>query len=144
MTHPRKTLRDSTKALLEGLTRADGAVLTFEIARAVEIQSKAGCTLAWGDISTPSETSERADKQGAVDRETDLMISVTIDGDDPTVLQDELDAWAELIEDRLRTTTPAPAKRCTLTNTTLDRSQDEQGVKWIAFLDMQYAVQILP
>jgi hypothetical protein len=142
MTHPRQTLRDATKALLEGIER-DGTVLTFELARATEVQSKAGVTLAWGDISTPTEASARADKSGSLDRTVDLFISLQIDGDDPTVLQDELDAWAELIEDRLRTNTPAPAKRCTLTNTTLDRGLDEQGVKWLAFLDMQYAAQIL-
>ncbi len=137
MTHPRRLLRERSKAALADLDLA-GATLNVYTNRVKELLEGhlPACV-----ILTDDETSTRAGKAGTVDRTVRVTFAVMIDAEASSTLDDDLDDWAEQIEERL--TASPPAQRFTLVGTTLDLPEPEAGQMWIGFLFLEYEGQIL-
>jgi hypothetical protein len=139
VTHPRRLVREQTKAALEGLARGDD-VLSVYTNRVKDLEPE---NLPIAVILTNEETSERASKRSPIDRTIQLTISMVIDAEKSSTLDDDLDDWAELIEARLAQSPPASAQRCTLVATTLEIPDPEQGSAWCGFLFLEYEALVL-
>ena len=93
-------------------------------------------------VLTPEEASERADKSGNVDRRLSVLIVIAIDAEKADDVDDELDGWAELVEQALKQMPLGAAKRFTLTATSLDLPAVEEGETWVGYLAMEYEAEI--
>jgi hypothetical protein len=139
VTHPRKLTRDAVKTRLAEISY-DGRTLKRVVNRTEDLEHR---DLPAAAVMTPEETSERADKAGALDRRLSVLIVIIIDAEAAKDVDDELDAWAELVEDRLRETPIGAAKRFTLTATSLDLPDVAEGETWLGFLSLEYEAEIL-
>lgn len=137
MTHPRRLLRERSKAALTDLVLGDLTlnVYTNRVKELTE-ESLPACV-----ILTEDETSTRASKGGDVDRTVSVTFALMIDAEASSTLDDDLDNWAEQIEERLAAN--PPAQRFTLVGTTLELPEPEEGERWIGFLFLEYEGQIL-
>lgn len=134
MTHPRKLTRDAIKARVGGL-ELNGRELTPFVNRTQDFEPS---ELPAVSVLTPEETSERATKSGPLDRHLSVLVVVAIDASKADDVDDELDAWAELIEQVLKPTPVGAARRLTLTATSLDVPDVAEGDTWIGFVAMEY------
>jgi hypothetical protein len=138
VTHPRKSTRDAVKERLAGLTLA-GVELNRFVNRTQDLDPS---ELPAAAVLTPEETSERAGKSGALDRRLAVLIVIAIEAAKSDDVDDELDGWAELVEDRIKQMPIGPAKRMTLTATSLDLPAVEEGETWVGYLAMEYEAEI--
>ena len=138
MTHPRKTLRGALKARLAGV-ELNGLTLTPVTNRTKDLEAT---KLPIAAIVTEEETSERASKSGAIDRRVQVFIVLVIEVEDAKALDDDCDAWAELVEDRLKQVPVGGARCMTLRSTSLDLPPPEEGETWIAYLALEYEAEI--
>ena len=138
MTHPRKLTRDAVKARLAGITLNDVEINRF-VNRTQDLDPS---ELPAAAVLTPEEASERADKSGNVDRRLSVLIVIAIDAEKADDVDDELDGWAELVEQALKQMPLGAAKRFTLTATSLDLPAVEEGETWVGYLAMEYEAEI--
>ena len=138
MTHPRKTTRDAVKERLAGITLNDVEINRF-VNRTQDLDPS---ELPAAAVLTPEEASERADKSGNVDRRLSVLIVIAIDAEKADDVDDELDGWAELVEQALKQMPLGAAKRFTLTATSLDLPAVEEGETWVGYLAMEYEAEI--
>lgn len=125
--HVRKQLRDAIKIALEQIP--DLTVFTNRV--------KDVSDLPYAVIITEDESSERVDKDDDLQRTIDVLIVVAIEGtaDDP--MDDDLDALAVLVEDKMNSLFGL-LDEMTLTATAMDNRPDEDGDQWYGFLVMNY------
>lgn len=139
MTHPRKLTRDDVKERLKGIAYK-GQELTRVVNRTQDLEPG---ELPAAAVVTPEETSKRATKGGELDRRFSVLIVIIIDAEKSDDVDDDLDAWAELVEDKLKLTPVGAAKRFTLTATSLDLPAVEEGEAWLGYLALEYQAEIL-
>jgi hypothetical protein len=138
VTHPRKLTRDAVKVALADISY-DGRTLKRVVNRTQDLEHS---DLPAAAVVTPEETSQRADKSGTLDRSLSVLIVIVIDAEAADDVDDELDAWAELVEDRFKQTPIGAAKRFTLTATSLDLPDVAEGETWLGFLSLEYEAEI--
>lgn len=134
MTHPRKLTRDAIKSRLDGLERSGKTLQGF----GNRTQDFEPSELPAYSVLTPEEASERAGKSAALDRHLSVLIVIAIDASKAEDVDDELDAWAELVEQGLKELPIGAARRLTLNATSLDLPAVEDGELWIGYLAMEY------
>lgn len=134
MTHPRKLTRDAIKERLAGLT-LNGAELKPFGNRTQDFDPS---ELPAVSVLTPEETSGRVGKSAALDRTVPVLIVIAIDAAKADDVDDELDAWAELVELAMKPVPIGAARRFTLTATSLDLPGVAEGELWIGYLAMEY------
>lgn len=125
--HIRQQLRQAVKAKLE--------TLDFASVSTNRVMDLKDADLPAAVIITEDESSERTDKRGGITRDISLLVVVIIDGSTDT-LDDDLDAWSELIEPLMRNV--PPARQIILTATGLDFRPDDEGEHWFGYLALEY------
>jgi hypothetical protein len=138
VTHPRKQTRDAIKERLKGIAYG-GRELTVVVNRTQDLEPSQLPAVA---VVTPEETSERADKGAALDRRLPVLVVLIIDASKSDDVDDDLDAWAELVEQQLKQTPIGAAKRFTLTGTSLELPPVEEGETWLGYLSLEYQAEI--
>lgn len=139
MTHPRKQIRDAIKERLEGL-ELDGLELKPFANRTQNFDPS---ELPAVSVLTPEETSERADKSGALARTLSVLVVIAINAETAEDADDTLDGWAEVVELRLQPVPIGAARQITLKATSLDLPEVEAGELWIGYLAMEYEAFVL-
>lgn len=129
--HVRKQIRDHVRTRLEGLESLGLQVTTHE-GRSLE-----DLMLPSADVSTPSESSSRANKSGTMMREVQVFVDLLIAGD-PSGLWDELDFFAVQIDNDLDDNPPSIVQRMELLETSQELLSDEDGDQWYGFMSLEF------
>lgn len=132
MSHVRQQIREAVKTRLDTLDNLN--VYTNRVSDLLAID------LPTAVILTEDETSELAEFDDDLMRETEVVIVGTLNAESETI-DDELDDWAVKIEGALDVTLGGLVKLFVLTSTNTDFRSDEEGEHWFAFLIMTYTAR---
>lgn len=134
--HPRQALREAARTAISAVS-VNSQTLTVHTNRVRLLETE---LLPAAVIVTEDENSQRASKDGDLDRTIDMAIVLIVTGDSETI-DDDLDAWAEAVEAALATTTVG--NEIQLRSTSMDVQADDDGDNWFAYLAMDYQVRVL-